>query len=340
MCLIPKYEEKVGVLFAADDNYVPYLGTAVFSLINSRNETTKLDIIILENGFSSKNRMLLSDLTRNSDDISIRFVDLLQFVSKLSVNPSEHVSINCFAKDFCTNQVFSLYDRMIVMDSDLVVIGDIHDLMMAEMHGRKSAAVKDYFLSIMVKNKYHTDQRLNSILFDDYLNRIGIELDNYYNAGVMVFDIKKCQKYRFEEVILDVLHKWPSVMYPSQDEVIMALDGDIDELELMWNYQNPYALCSHYKDFPIDYLGKVSEAKIVHFLGKSKPWHDLRCLNGELFWDYARQTPWIDIIIKRQKEYEKKNYFDLHIIPKGSIRRALFLKVKNEIQRIINKERG
>ena len=80
----------------------------------------------------------------------------------------------------------------------------------------------------------------------------------------------------------------------------------------------------------------VNDAVVLHFLGKSKPWIDNKVLFGELFDKYVSETPWSEHYIKIKKANIRKNRLNRILIPKGSRRREIFLKIK--YKNLLNKK--
>lgn len=319
-------ENNVAVCFFSDDNYVPYLGTAVYSAIKNVSADTNLDILIFENGYSEKNKQLLLNLASGKRNVSIRLIDLLPLVEELKVNPSKHVSINCFAKIFCTDDMFCDYERIIAMDSDLLVLKDLADLAICDMEGKPIAAVKDLYFPIMLEKGYHTDERLGYITLQEYVEALGLDGNNYFNTGVVLFDVNKCREISLQEKVIKINNKYPAMMYAAQDDLNMVLKDNWKELNIKWNYQNPYSLLSHLKMFPSNYNELYKDAAVLHFLGRSKPWADNRVMYADVFDTYASETPWADIYFERKKNSIKKNRWASLLIPKGSKRRELYLK--------------
>ncbi len=326
--ICPAFENNnVPVCFFSDDYYVPYLGTAVYSAIKNCAKDTNLDILIFENGYSEKNKKLLKQLGEEKKNISIRFITLNPFLEKLNVNPSKRASINCFAKIFCTDYIFSNYDRIIVMDSDLLVLQDLMQLYQSDMKGMIIAAARDILLDIMVKKGYHTDKRLNYILLKDYFESIDLETKDYFNTGVVIFDIKGCQKENVQKKMIDINDKYPVLMYAAQDDFNIVFKRKWVELDARWNVQSPYCIVAHINSLPENYIKLMDQAGVLHFLGKSKPWIDAKVWKSELFDEYVSETPWKDVYFKRRKEFERKNRISGWLIPKGSKRRELWFKL-------------
>ena len=326
--IVPAFKNNnIPICLFSDDYYVPYLGTAVLSAIKNVAENSNLDILIFENGYTEKNKNLLCGLAKNNKNVSVRFIDMKPFIENLKVNPSKRVSVNCFAKIFCTDEMFCEYDKIIFLDSDLLILQDLKELYDTDLGNNMFAAVRELYVKIMVSKGYHTDARLNFQLLGDYLNEIGLEPDNYFNTGVIVFDVKKCQEARVQEKILEINSKYPTMMYAAQDDLNILFKNEWTELASKWNVQNPYGLIAHIDEFPTGYREFMEQAGILHFLGKSKPWDDKNVWKSELFDEYALQTPWKDEYLARRKKYEKRNRIKKRLIPKGSKRREIYLKL-------------
>lgn len=337
----PAFEKNnVPICFFSDNYYVPYLGTAVYSAIENAADGTNLDILIFENGYSKENKNRLKNMGINKKNVSIRFIDMKPFINRLSVNPNRRVSINCFAKIFCTDDIFSGYERMIALDSDLLVLSDLMELYRSNMGGRMFAAARDVYAGIMSRAGYHTDERLGYILLKDYFDKVGLDENNYFNSGVIMFDIRRCRMEKVQDKIIKINNRYPDLMYAAQDDLNILFKDRWMELDPEWNVHNPYSLSGHINMFPQDYLRRMESASILHFLGKSKPWEDENTWKAELFDSYALMTPWGKEYLRRRERFQKKNRFKMFMFPKGSRRRELFLKIYFRMQEGRGKNRS
>lgn len=320
-------ENNVPICLFSDDYYVPYLATAVCSAISNTSDATNLDILIFENGYTEENKQFLMSMGKDKKNISIRFIDMRPFVSMLTVNPSKKVSVNCFAKIFCTDEIFKEYEKIIVLDSDLLILQDLMELYKTDLKGKMVGAVKDIYFDVMLESGYHTDDRLGFISFKQYAEAMGLDSKNYFNSGVLLYDIKKCQEADVQTKIVDINNNYPTMMYAAQDDLNILFKDNWTQIDDKWNVQNPYSICSHIDKFPEGYVSLMDTAGILHFLGKSKPWNDKKMWKGELFTKYAMQTPWKELYLARARKNERKNRVRLFLLPKGSKRREVFYKV-------------
>lgn len=96
------------------------MGISIKTAIVNCNKDTNLAIIIFEYGYSAKSKHDLVSLSKNHDNISIRFLDMNRFVSSIKTSTVSRLSVTCYAKLFCTDNIFSNYERVITTDSDLL----------------------------------------------------------------------------------------------------------------------------------------------------------------------------------------------------------------------------
>ncbi len=334
--IMPAFDkDNIALSFFSDNKYVPYVGTAIYSAIC--NNTHNLDILIFEDSYTEESKKKLLKLCEGKDNISIRFLDVNMFINKLKVESTSRHSLSCYAKLFCTDNTFSEYDRIIVMDSDLLVLGDLYDLMNINLDGKLMGAVRDQYSGIMVKNNYHASKYFRYISMEEYYRQMNIDLNDYYNTGVLVFDIHECQKENMQEQLIDYNNTVTRTLYPAQDDFNYLFHDKIKELPLKWNYQNPYSLISHLEDFSEGYVEKGEMAVVMHYLGKSKPWQDDKGLFADVYLKYIKQTEWYDNYVNGLINYKKKNKIYNMIMPKGSMRREIIMKFQYGMRSFIGK---
>lgn len=175
--------------------------------------------------------------------------------------------------------MFLAYDKMIYLDSDTIVAGDISELYLMDMEGMAIAAVEDIGMRQVQYSKkaLFIDGKIpyNSMNY----RKIALGMkhpENYFNAGVIVFDLIKCrQLYSFQNVA-DTLHS-RQFAYNDQDVLNLLFDGKTKMLDPVWNYQNnvEYYLVSEKEDFAALFKGWIRTSyQIIHYIGQKKPWKE------------------------------------------------------------------
>jgi lipopolysaccharide biosynthesis glycosyltransferase len=163
-------------------------------------------------------------------------------------------------------QFYSHLDKIMWLDSDLIIRSDLSPFYNEDMDGKWIMAVRD----------------LDPL---EHLPRVGLEKeDAYINAGVMLYDIAKLkgQDYLVEEYITTHVHDAEYFKYPEQDIYAVAYKGHIKEKGYQhWIGNKFYFEAGEWNWFYIPKHDLVRwenlhnhYAKIIHMAAQSrKPWN-------------------------------------------------------------------
>jgi lipopolysaccharide biosynthesis glycosyltransferase len=143
------------------------------------------------------------------------------------------------------------YDRVLYLDSDLLALKPLDELLLADMDGKSLAAVDDIWVN-MSTHKLATDIR----------NAIGFTTENvYFNSGVMLFDWKKAVSEKVMEQALAIL-RHHDLYIADQCAMNMVLRGGWKAMPLEYNWINRVDDCLR------------TDPVIRHFSESGKPWSD------------------------------------------------------------------
>lgn len=155
--------------------------------------------------------------------------------------------------------------RVIYLDSDIIVVDDIAKLYGVDMNGKVVAAPEYCHANF---TRYFTDDFWS----DPNLSKTfeGRE-PCYFNTGVMVVDIDKWRKGRYTEKVEEwmVLQKQKRIYHlGSLPPILLVLAGDITAVDHRWNLHglggdNFEGKCRALHPGPIS---------LLHWSGKGKPW--------------------------------------------------------------------
>ena len=153
-------------------------------------------------------------------------------------------------------------DKVLYLDPDILVINSIKDLYDLDLSGWMYAAA--YHDRLMVKE-------INRVRFLEY------DLDEYFNSGVLLMNLKRQREVVKEEEIFAFVQKNKNrLILPDQDVLNSLYAKHILKLdEIKYNYDTRF-----YKYFRFLSKGKISmdyviqNTVILHFCGKRKPWHN------------------------------------------------------------------
>lgn len=282
--------EPVSICFASDDNYAPYLKVAIYSLLCNRNRERSYDIIILHKRISREHQGEILGLADGKSGVSIRFVNVVEADRKLQSDVGCYYAVETNYRLLLFSKLFQNYRRMLYLDCDIIVTGDVGELFDVDLEGKSAAGVEDVGFRWLAytKRAIFLDNKPYNVL--NYCTDVlGIkDPGGYVNAGVLLFDLEKCrQKVSFRDVV-ETLHS-RNFFYNDQDVLNILLEGNIKQVDCKWNYMNNIAFyleCDR-KEFRELYLDlRREDYRIIHYISAKKPWNG-EVPMGEVWQKYA-----------------------------------------------------
>lgn len=282
--------EPVSICFASDDNYAPYLKVAIYSLLCNRNRERSYDIIILHKRISKEHQGEILGLADGKSGVSIRFVNVVEADRELQSDVGCYYAVETNYRLLLFSKLFQNYRRMLYLDCDIIVTGDVGELFDVDLEGKSAAGVEDVGFRWLAytKRAIFLDNKPYNVL--NYCTDVlGIkDPGGYVNAGVLLFDLEKCrQKVSFRDVV-ETLHS-RNFFYNDQDVLNILLEGNIKQVDCKWNYMNNIAFyleCDR-KEFRELYLDlRREDYRIIHYISAKKPWNG-EVPMGEVWQKYA-----------------------------------------------------
>ncbi len=275
-----KTTNTIHVAFAINDKFAPHLGAAIASLLLNASSSERINIYVLQQDLNHSNRHNLMQLEklRHNTHIDLLKVDRSKFIS-LPVVRKNHVIETYFRLRLPT--MLPKIDKLIYLDADVIVMGNIKKLWDQEMG--------DNILLAVEEPKYMYKNRLKS------LSMKGDSL--YFNAGVLLMNLKKMRAFGLEKQVHAYVSKRLRFPKHQDQDILNALfENRWQALPLAFNAAYPFVYNKHGElgfDF---YTSKdITLAKksphIIHFCMYPKPWHpgctDLR---SKYYWKYLKKT--------------------------------------------------
>ena len=260
-----KEVNEIPVFFAEDNGYIPFLGVALKSLIDNTSKENKYAIKILYTSVSDENKSRIKKYEK--ENISIEFVDLNKQLEEIKekLYTRNYFSNTTYYRLFIP-ELYPEYDKAVYIDSDTICLADIADLYNVDMEDNLIAAVPDGVVQTIDP-------------FKDYVERVvGVaDYNKYFNAGVIVMNLKELRKYKFEEKFIYMLGKIRFEVAQDQDYLNRLCKGRVKMIDYSWNRM------------PI--MGKRDgDINLIHYNLGAKPWYFDDVLYQEYFWKYAEKT--------------------------------------------------
>ena len=131
------------MVFAADNNYVPQLTTTIYSAIKNANSDRFYDVIVLQQDIAGDKQERMWRFFEQFPNMSLRFLNVKRELSgyDLSTN-NAHISIETYYR-FLIQQLLPNYDKVLYLDSDIIIVGDIAKLYDIDLQDNLLGAVRD-----------------------------------------------------------------------------------------------------------------------------------------------------------------------------------------------------
>ena len=275
-------KKEIPVFFSADNNYVPCLTVAMKSLIENSSEKNNYKIIILNSGISEENKRELRKMETNNIRISFTNVDskVKRIEDELKLRLRDYYSVAIYYRLFIPS-IFPEYDKVIYLDSDIVVNCDIAELYNKDMGDNIIGAVKDMTINT------------NKDFIEYSKIAIGVEAEKYINSGMLLINVKAMRENKIEQKFLYLLTKYNlETAAPDQDYLNVLCKDKIYYLDEVWDKMPDFG----------DRI-PVKDLKIIHYNMFRKPWHYADVPYSEEFWKYAKMTKFYDLLQDQLASY-------------------------------------
>lgn len=282
------------VLCAADESYAMPLAVTLHSAASSLSAGEEMHVILLDGGISESSwlgiRETLADLPITIDVIRPD----LDLVRDLSI--SHHISHSAYLRLMADQLLPSWIDKVIYLDSDLLVLDDLCKLWQLELGDHYCLAAVDIscpfvdaptFVKSQVDREDTTTNDEPSPASVPYVNaltpipnwrELGIDgADHYFNSGVMVLNLKRWRAENISARLFECLrtnraHVWCWDQYALN--VVFA--GQWGKLPARWNQG------THVYEYPDENQAPIAPSQfvqmrddpaILHYTTEWKPWN-------------------------------------------------------------------
>lgn len=256
----------VNLFFSCDNAYFPFLSVTLGSLKENCDPTRDYAVRILHTGLRRDYMQRLHEAFHERW-FRIEYIDVSSAVAQITrqLHTRDYYSKSTYYRMFIPN-LFPQLNKALYLDSDLLVRGNIAELYDTDLGENLVGAVSDGIINTI------DDLRLYA------LNRLKMDCcEHYFNAGVLLMNLDALRRIDFERIFLDLLQTVTFQVAQDQDYLNVICKGRVTYLDLCWNTMP---------------MGEpVWNPKLIHYNLDCKPWHRDGVLYGELFWDYAIQSP-------------------------------------------------
>ena len=279
------FDNEIPIFFSVDDNYVPFLATALNSAIKNASKDRYYRAIVLYRDLSGANMAKLAELA--TDNFRVDFMAVSEGMEAITDRLSNRLRFDCFTLTIYFRlfipTMFPQYDKGIYVDSDIVLLGDIAELYDTDIGDNLIGACADLSVQEM------------PVIVNYIENAVGVPRGDYINSGVLLMNLKELCRVGLDRRFLKLLNKYHfDSVAPDQDYLNALCHGKIHYLSPAWDAM------------PNENTPPVSDARLIHYNLYSKPWYGDGVQYEEHFWKYAEDSGFIDRIAAYRSDWSEE----------------------------------
>lgn len=290
----------VPVVFACSREYIPVFSVCLRSLLDHAGADALYDIVLIIRNIGDGQKDVLHRMTAPYPNVSLRFVDPLPLLEGYTLKANAHISVETYYR-FLIQEILPEYDRVLYLDSDMVIRADVRDLFETDLEGNVIGAARDIdFLGQI--GGYSPDTVRYS------REKLSMkDPGGYFQAGVLLIDERQMRNLHSTEEWLSlssVPHR-----FNDQDVLNEACEGRVLYLPMEWNVVTDAGHTRirgavRYAPAAVqdEYFRARKAPKILHYAGAMKPWSHLGEDFGDCFWETARRSPYYEQLARAVKE--------------------------------------
>lgn len=274
--------KSIPIFLSSDNNYAPFVATTIASICD--NTKSFCDFYILDGGIEEKNKEKICKLKEQFNNFSIEFIKIdleKEFSSIHYENCCKHVSLSTYNR-FLIPKLKPELKRILYLDVDIIVLGDISELYNQNLEGCMLGAVPEQisekeivvYKKILKLSKNH----------------------NYFNAGILLIDLEQWISKDIMSKLFEIeIKRREDLLHADQDVLNICFNDKYKVLDFKYNYEtnNNRELEQNRPDIVIR-----------HFNTGIKPWDILPTIKTNLinniddFYYYLSKTLFNDSVLE------------------------------------------
>ncbi len=283
--------EIIPIVFATDENYIMPTAVAVKSLVSNYSGENLLFVILVKSELSAESKNILKSAAESTNiDTQIMYSKIDERLFGDLKSHISHISMATYYR-LLLPQILPDYGKCLYLDGDVIVNGDIKDLLDIPLSDKDYVAGVKAFSSITSK-----------LAGKKHLAILNIStIENYVNAGVLLLNLEALRKSGVAQSWIELAQN----DYPVQDQDVInvACFGNIKILPPKYNAMPAIFKSPVFRLKRVFSSHEISEAKnkpcIIHYAEKYKPWKYSDIENAELWYQYYKELYSKDLDLKK-----------------------------------------
>lgn len=264
----------VPVVFATDDQFAAFCSVSIASLIANCDKTRPYLIYIFYDVLSQENKDKLSQMGQGN--VTVEMVQVSRYVDRELLYVHYRQTVATYFRIF-TVDALPHHDKVLYLDSDIVILGDIGELYDIDIGDNLLGASVDCWdkdPKTWKSNKRSVEKDLK------------LPVSTYFNAGILSMNLKQFRLQHTKEKCIAFLQANRELRWMDQDVLNCVCRGSVFFFPRKWNKHQTYVQ----DDFCMEH--SLGDTSIVHYQNSYKPcWVSIR-QSHILFYQYTLFSPY------------------------------------------------
>ncbi|TDL81567.1 DUF4422 domain-containing protein [Palleronia sediminis] len=304
--------EHVNIAFSADRAYLPHTAAMLRSMVDHVSPERQYNLFFLQSGVGAKAMEALRTMLAPFPNVALHAIDVGDRFADAHRSATRAPS-NATYNRFLLFDLLPDLERLLYLDVDMIVRGDVAEIFDADIGDAAIAAVPDFIMTRTLTGRTPTidpDVPDLGAYQRDTLKMTEAQISRYFNAGLLLFNFAAMDTAR---VGRDLMKMAASGRYLFRDQDILNSYFRDRYLPLPAKYNVFNTIASGYGRVPRDNHEQALAAKrdpfIVHFAaGDYKPWDGATVPWADLYWQSLIRTPFYGEVIGILREVMEEKH--------------------------------
>lgn len=264
---------NIPIFLPSDNNYAPFVATTMVSILE--NTKSFIDFYVLDSGITEENQEKICTLKEKYSHFSIEFLKIDVEKHFRGFDVPGYLNLSTYSR-FLIPTLKPELGKVLYIDTDVVVLGDISELYAVDLEGFALGAAWD-----KSRKLYNTDTKDLIEMSNDY---------KYFNVGVLLIDVRKWIKDEVVKHLFAIQKKYDGkILHADETLLNKYFDGKYKVFDIKYDY------------IDYDVINRADIKPVIrHFATPMKPWNSNYCFAGRQviplayfddFWACAAKTP-------------------------------------------------
>lgn len=276
----------IPIVLATDDNYAPYLGVTLQSIIDNSSNEENYEIFVFNTALNTNFVNSLEMMSQKN--IRISCINVSSIIESQNLYSKAHYSVAMYFR-YLIAELFFFYPKVLYLDCDLVLVDQVSKLFNID--------IGDQILGV-IHNPIH--RGMGNYLRDN----LKFDRTKYFNSGVLLINTERFISCNVKRRCLDIIKQKRDLACPDQDALNIVCKNRVYEIDQRWNFQWHHAISINptnnnklLDEEKENYYNAMHSFSLIHYTSNIKPWNTPSAQFSNIFWNYARKTNFYEEII-------------------------------------------